>query len=145
MTESSELYPSPLDVFDQDTQLSAGYIAHDLVSQLRDKYNKHLPKLTDKDAAMRAAILNVLAEVLLDEEILAIQVGQLTAMYTRINRNPSDTQTAVEMLSRVTHDEPVLRMMHAMGVPDPFEVVAHLEASEAAIKKAAAEQEKSDD
>ena len=128
-------FPFPLDEFDEETQLAAGVMSRDLIVQVRDKFNKHLALVTDKQLAMQMALLDVMSEIMLDCTILDLQGSQLASMYTTITKDVEGTQLAVEMVARLTDENPVVKMMLKMGAPEPFSIVAKLEASEAALRQ----------
>ena len=128
-------FPFPLDEFDEETQLAVGVMARDLIVQVRDKFNKHLALVTDRSLAMRMALLDVMADAMLDSAILELQVSQLTSMYTTLTEDAKEARSAVEMVARLTEVDPVIKLMLKMGAPEPFSIVAKLEATEAALKQ----------
>ena len=144
MTDNEALaFPFSLDEFDEDTQMTVGLLSHDLVVQLRDKFNKHEADLNNKDQAMRMALLGLMAELMLDASILEIQIDQLISMYTRLVKHVGLAQAGVDALERVAREDPVIRMMLKMGSPSAFEIVAHLEKQEAEVRRRHAAQENS--
>ena len=136
-------FPFSLDEFDEETQMTVGLLSHDLVVQLRDKFNKHEADLNNKDQAMRMALLGLMAELMLDASILEIQIDQLISMYTRLVKHVDLAQADVDALERVVKEDPVIRMMLKTGSPSAFEIVAHLEKQEAEVRRRHAAQENS--
>ena len=136
-------FPFSLDEFDEETQMTVGLLSHDLVVQLRDKFNKHEADLNNKDQAMQMALLGLMAELMLDASILEIQIDQLISMYTRLVKHVDLAQASVDALDRVVREDPVIRMMLKMGSPSAFEIVAHLEKQEAEVRRRHAAQENS--
>ena len=128
-------FPFPLDEFDEDTQLTAGLLSHDLVVQVRDAFNKHTKAAIDKTFAMRMALLEVLAKTMLDAAISGVQTNQLAAMYARLATSKADAEAAVKMVSHLSAEDPIILMLMKMGAPEPFSIVAHLESSEAAARQ----------
>ena len=128
-------FPFPLDEFDEGTQLAVGLISHDLISQIRDKFNKHRVTMRDEKAAMRMALLDVMAGSMLDRSILEVQIGQLSAMYVPLATDPAAAQSAVEMVARLTQEDPAIKMMLKTGAPRVFDIVAQLEANEATLRE----------
>ena len=137
-------FPFSLDEFDEETQMTVGLLSHDLVVQLRDKFNKHEADLNNKDQAMQMALLGLMAELMLDASILEIQIDQLISMYTRLVKHVDLAQAGVlDEMKREAREEPVIRMMLKMGSPSAFEIVAHLEKQEAEVRRRHAAQENS--
>lgn len=128
-------FPFSLDEFDEETQMTVGLLSHDLVVQLRDKFNKHEADLNNKDQAMRMALLGLMAELMLDASILEIQINQLISMYTRLATSKADAEGAVKIVSHLTAEDPIILMLMKVGAPEPFSIVAHLESSEAAARQ----------
>ena len=135
-------FPFSLDEFDEETQISVGIISHDLISQVRDKFNERLSLVTDRQLAMQMALLDVMSGIMLDCAILDLQGRQLTSMYTTVTKDVEGTQLAVEMVARLTEENPVVKMMLKMGAPEPFSIVAKLEANEATLRERLKVQEK---
>ena len=135
-------FPFSLDEFDEETQLAVGVMSRDLIVQVRDKFNKHLSLVTDRQLAMQMALLDVMSGIMLDCTILDLQGRQLTSMYTTVTKDVEGTQLAVEMVARLTDENPVVKMMLKTGAPEPFDIVAQLEANEAARRKRLKAQEK---
>ena len=136
-------FPFSFDEFDEETQLAVGVMSRDLIVQVRDKFNKHLSLVTDRQVAMQMALLDVMSEIMLDCTILDLQGRQLTSMYTTVSKDVEGTQLAVEMVARLTDEDPVVKMMLKTGAPEPFSIVAKLEATEAAARKRLKTQENS--
>ena len=128
-------FPFSLDEFDEETQMTVGLLSHDLVVQLRDKFNKHEADLNNKDQAMQMALLGLMAELMLDASILEIQINQLISMYARLATSKADAEGAVKMVSHLTAEDPIILMLMKVGAPEPFSIVAHLESSEAAARQ----------
>ena len=126
-------FPFSLDEFDEETQMSVGIISHDLISQVRDKFNKHRTVMREENTAMRMALLDVLASKLLDLSILEMQVSQLSSMYVPLAGSVEAAQSAVNLVDQLTHEDPAIKMMQKMGVPSIFDIVAKLEANEAKL------------
>ena len=135
-------FPFSLDEFDEETQISVGIISHDLISQVRDKFNERLSLVTDRRLAMQMALLDVMSGIMLDCAILDLQGRQLTSMYTTVTKDVEGTQLAVEMVARLTEENPVVKMMLKTGAPEPFSIVAKLEANEETLRKRLKAQEK---
>ena len=143
MTDNEALaFPFSLEEFDEETQLAVGLLSHDLVVQIRDNFNKHLSLVTDRQLAMQMALLDVMSGIMLDCAILDLQGRQLTSMYTTVTKDVEGTQLAVEMVARLTEENPVVKLMLKTGTPEPFSIVAKLEATEAAARKRLKTQEK---
>ena len=136
-------FPFSLDEFDEETQMTVGLLSHDLVVQLRDKFNSHLSLVTDRQVAMQMALLDVMSGIMLDCAVLDLQGRQLTSMYTTVTKDVEGTQLAVEMVARLTEENPVVKLMLKAGAPEPFSIVAKLEATEAAARKRLKTQENS--
>ena len=136
-------FPFSLDEFDEETQMTVGLLSHDLIVQLRDKFNKHEADLNNKDQVMRMALLGLMAELMLDASILEIQIDQLISMFTRLVKHVDLAQDGVAALERVVREDPVIRMMLKMGSPSAFEIVTHLEKQEAEVRRRHAAQENS--
>lgn len=128
-------FPFSFEEFDEDTQMFVGIISHDLISQVRDKFNKHHTVMREENTAMRMALLDVLASKLLDLSILETQVSQLSSMYVPLAESVEAAQSAVNLVARLTHEDPTIKMMQKMGVPSIFDIVAQLEASEATLRE----------
>ena len=128
-------FPFPLDEFDEETQLAVGLLSHDLIVQVRDKFYSHLSLVTDRQLAMQMALLDVMSGIMLNCAILDLQGCQLTSMYTTVTKDVEGTQLAVEMVARLTEENPVVKMMLKTEAPGPFSSVAKLEATEAAARK----------
>ena len=135
-------FPFSFEEFDEDTQMFVGIISHDLISQVRDKFNKHHTVMREENTAMRMALLDVLASKLLDLSILETQVSQLSSMYVPLAESVEAAQSAVNLVARLTHEDPVIKMMQKTGVPSIFDIVAQLEASEATLRERLKAQEK---
>ena len=136
-------FPFSLDEFDEETQMTVGRLSHDLVVQIRDNFNEQLDVMPNKDDAMKMALLKVMAESMLDMSILQIKIGQLSSMYPPLAQDIDAAQSAVELVSRLTNEDPVIQMMLKMGTPRVFDIVSHLEASEEALRKQLEAQENS--
>lgn len=146
MTDNEALaFPFSLDEFDEDTQMTVGLLSHDLVVKIRDNFNEQLAVMPNSDDAMRMALLKVMAESMLDMSILQIQIDQLSSMYLPLAQGIDAAQSAVELVSRLTNEDPVIQMMLKMGTPRVFDIVSHLEASEEALRKRLAAQENSEE
>ena len=144
MTDNEALaFPFSLEEFDEDTQMTVGLLSHDLVVQIRDNFNEQLNVMPNSDDAMRMALLKVMAKSMLDMSILQIQIGQLSSMYLPLAQDIDAAQSAVELVSRLTNEDPVIQMMLKMGAPRVFDIVSHLEASEEALRKQLEAQENS--
>ena len=135
-------FPFSFEEFDEDTQMSVGIISHDLISQVRDKFNKHHTVMREENTAMRMALLDVLASKLLDLSILKAQVSQLSSMYVPLAESVEAAQSAVNLVAQLTHEDPTIKMMQKMGVPSIFDIVAQLEANEATLREDLKAQEK---
>lgn len=135
-------FPFSFEEFDEDTQMFVGIISHDLISQVRDKFNKHHTVMPEENTAMRMALLDVLASKLLDLSILETQVSQLSSMYVPLAESVDAAQSAVNLVARLTHEDPAIKMMQKMGVPSIFDIVAQLEANEATLREDLKAQEK---
>ena len=138
-------FPFSLEEFDEDTQMTVGLLSHDLVVQIRDNFNEQLDVMPNKDDAMKMALLKVMAESMLGMSILQIKIGQLSSMYLPLAQDIDAAQSAVELVSRLTNEDPVIQMMLKMGTPRVFDIVSHLEASEEALRKRLAAQENSEE
>lgn len=146
MTDNEALaFPFSLEEFDEDTQMTVGLLSHDLVVQIRDNFNEQLNVMPNSDDAMRMALLKVMAKSMLDMSILQIQIGQLSSMYLPLAQDIDAAQSAVELVSRLTNEDPVIQMMLKMGTPRVFDIVSHLKASEEALRKRLAAQENSEE
>ena len=146
MTDNEALaFPFSLEEFDEETQMTVGLLSHDLVVQIRDNFNEQLNVMPNSDDAMRMALLKVMAKSMLDMSILQIQIGQLSSMYLPLAQDIDAAQSAVELVSRLTNEDPVIQMMLKMGAPRVFDIVSHLEASEEALRKRLAAQENSEE
>ena len=146
MTDNEALaFPFSLEEFDEETQMTVGLLSHDLVVQIRDNFNEQLNVMPNSDDAMRMALLKVMAKSMLDMSILQIQIGQLSSMYLPLAQDIDAAQSAVELVSRLTNEDPVIQMMLKMGTPRVFDIVSHLEASEEALRKRLAAQENSEE
>ena len=135
-------FPFSFEEFDEDTQMFVGIISHDLISQVRDKLNKHHTVMREEDTAMRMALLDVLASKLLDLSILEMQISQLSSMYVPLAGSVEAAQSAVNLVAQLTHEDPSIKMMQKMGAPSIFDIVTHLEASEATLRENLKAQEK---
>ena len=135
-------FPFSFEEFDEDTQMYVGIISHDLISQVRDKFNKHRTVMPEENSAMRMALLDVLASKLLDLSILETQINQLSSMYVPLAESVDAALSAINLLDRLTHEDPAIKMMQKVGVPSIFDIVAQLEASEATLRESLKAQEK---